>query len=280
MTLSKNLLLLTASSALLLAAPPSSDQPWKDTKAAEWTEEDTKLILSESPWAKKVTPILNQDMSSRPSMGRGGMGGGGMGYPRRGGYPGGGYPGGGYPGGGYPGGGGGYPGGGGGYPGGGRGGNYPPNDRNPNDQSDDDDRRRRNEPKEVTLRWESAEPIQQALLKSKASDAPVMNSKEYAIVVSGLPRRMGRSGSNSNVFDEKALKGKAFLKKDSNKKIKASNVKVIRLEDSVTVVFFFPRKEEITLKDRLIEFDAKIGMYEIDRPFVLSEMMFDGRLSL
>jgi hypothetical protein len=275
--LSKHLLLFTASSAMLLAASPS-DQPWKDAKAAEWSDEDAKLILTESPWAKKVTPILNSDSVQQPmnrggGRGRGGMGGGGgggMGYPR---FPGGG---GGYPGGG---GGGGYPGGGGGggYPGGNGGGQQR---RNPNDDStnSDDDRRQRDEPKEVTLRWESAEPIQQALLKSKDSNAPVMNSKEYALVVSGLPRRMGRGSTNA--FDEKALKGKAFLKRDSNKKIKATNVKVIHLEDSVMVVYFFSRKDEITNKDRLIEFDAKIGRYEIDRPFVLSEMMFDGHLSL
>ena len=275
---SKQILLASASAALMLAA---SDQPWKDVKAVEWSDEDTKVILSESPWAKKVTPIINNDMGLSRS--RIGMGNGGSGYPgqRRnggGGYPGGG---GGYPGGG---GGGGYPGGGGG--GGRNGGGGGGQQRNPNDEStseDQDRRQNRDEPKELMLRWESAEPVQAALLKSKSADAPVMNSKEYAIVLSGLPRRLGRTngGSNSaNVWDEKTLKAKAFLKKDSNKKIKATNVKVIKLEDSVMVVFYFSRKDEITLKDRLIEFDAKIGKYEIDRPFVLTEMMFDGKLAL
>jgi hypothetical protein len=258
--------------AALIAA---SDQPWKDTKAAEWTDDDAKLILNESPWSKQVTPIVNPESNGMQNpMGRnGGMG-------RRGGM-GGGYPGGGYPGGGYPGGGGGYPGG--GYPGGGSGGGRSryPDDQDPNGQGGGQTRRRTdddtNSPKPVTLRWESAEPVQQAILKAKDSNAPVMHEKEYAIVVSGLPNRVGR---NSNALDEKTLKGNASLKKDSNKKLKPIAVKVMRLEDGTKIIYYFSRKDEITLKDRMIEFDAKIGRYEIDRPFVLTEMVFDGKLSL
>jgi hypothetical protein len=266
------MLLIPISAMALLA-----DEPWKDRKATEWSDDDAKLILSESPWAKQVTPIVNPESSGIQSpMGRNGGG-------RRGGMGGGGYPGGG---GGYPGGGGGYPGGGGGYPGGGGGGGRSryPDDQDPNGQGGQGGQTRRpttddstNSPKQVTLRWESAEPIQQAILKAKDANAPVMHEKEYAIVISGLPNRVGRS---SSALDEKTLKNNAALKRDSNKKIKPIAVKVMRLEEGTTVVYYFSRKDEITLKDRMIEFDAKIGRFEIDRPFVLSEMMFDGHLSL
>ena len=99
-------LLIPVSAAALFAA---SDQPWKDVKAAEWSADDTKMILNESPWAKQVTPIVNPESNRiQNPLGRGGYPGGGGGGGRRGG--------------GYPGGGGGYPGGGGGgYPGGGGG---------------------------------------------------------------------------------------------------------------------------------------------------------------
>ena len=264
--LSSRILLIPISAVALLAA----DEPWKDHKAAEWSDDDAKLILSESPWSKQVTPIVNPESSGfQGPMNRGGG--------RRGGMGGGGYPGGG---GGYPGGGGGYPGGGGGYPGGGGGRSRYPDDQDPNGggqtrrRSDDDSM---NSPKPVTLRWESAEPVQQAILKAKDSNAPVMHEKEYAIVISGLPNRVGRS---SNALDEKTLKANAALKKDSNKKIKPIAVKVMRLEDGTKIIYYFSRKDEITLKDRMIEFDAKIGRFEIDRPFVLSEMMFDGHLAL
>ncbi len=266
-------LLIPVSAAALMAA---SDQPWKDVKAAEWSDEDTKMILNESPWSKQVTPIVNPESNRIQSpLGRGGYPGGGGGGRRGGG---GGYPGGGG-GGGYPGGGGGgYPGGGGGN-GGGR--SRYPDDQDPNGQGGqsrrrtDDDSAENTKP--VILRWESAEPVQQAILKAKDTNAPVMHDKDYAIVISGLPNRMGRG---ANVLDEKTLKNNATLKKDSNKKIKPIAVKVMRLEDGTKIVYYFSRKDEITLKDRMIEFDAKIGRFEIDRPFVLTEMIFDGKLSL
>lgn len=265
-TCSSRILLIPVSAAALLAA---SDQPWKDTKAAAWSDDDAKLVLTESPWAKQVTPIVNPESSGyNPGMGRPGGRRGGMG----GGYPGGGYPGGGYPGGGYPGGGG-------GYPSGRNGGNYPsddPNNPNGNNRRTTDDSL--NNPKPVTLRWESAEPVQAAILKTKDSNAPVMHDNEYAIVISGLPNRVSSKGSSA--LDEKKLKGDAALKRDSNKKIKPIAVKVMRLEEGTTVIYYFSRKDEISLKDRMIEFDAKIGRYEIDRPFVLSEMVYDGKLSL
>ncbi len=277
------ILLIPASVVALLAA---SDQPWKDVKAAQWSDEDTKVILTESPWSKSVTPIVNPESNGQNrglGQGRGGYPGGGGGQ-RRGGI--------GFPGGGYPGGGGGYPGGGGGgYPGGGGQGQgrqrYPDDQQDPNNpnggQGQGGGRRRDDEstsaesPKQVILRWESAEPVQQAILKSKDSNAPSMHEKEYAIVISGLPNRVSRS---ANALDEKKLKADASLKKDSNKKIKPIAVKVMRLEDGTKIVYYFSRKDEITLKDRMIEFDAKIGRYEIARPFVLTEMVFDGHLSL
>src|SRR5262245_20266288 len=96
------LLCLLGVSAALLAG---DGQPWKDKQATDWTEEDAKQVLTDSPWAKTVYPTMdasNNDQRQRRGMGRGGIGIGGVGIGlpggmgRRGGmgYPGGGYPGG------------------------------------------------------------------------------------------------------------------------------------------------------------------------------------------
>src|SRR5262249_10652927 len=78
-----------------------TEQPWKDKRPSEWTDEDAKAVMSDSPWAKTVTPQISRSQTqARPGGGypggrsRGGIGVGGVGvgFPggRRGGYPGGG----------------------------------------------------------------------------------------------------------------------------------------------------------------------------------------------
>ena len=110
MLLRNGLLSLIPLSVILLAA---DGQAWKDKPVTAWNDDDTKQILTDSPWAKTVQPTIERsnDQRQRRGMGRGGgigIGGIGIGLPggmgRRGGMGGpGGYPGGGYPGGGYPG---------------------------------------------------------------------------------------------------------------------------------------------------------------------------------
>ena len=69
--------LLPLSLALLTAA--DQPQPWKDKKVPEWTEGDTKLILSDSPWAKTVRPSVDQSTRNSRQGGGMGRGGGGLG---------------------------------------------------------------------------------------------------------------------------------------------------------------------------------------------------------
>src|SRR3979490_1618779 len=107
MTWKRQLSLLPIFVALLFAA----DEAWKNKQIAEWSEDDARQVLTDSPWAKTVKPTV--DRSGHSSQGRsGGMGRGGgigiggigiglpgMGGGRRGGMggpgAGGGYPGGG-----------------------------------------------------------------------------------------------------------------------------------------------------------------------------------------
>jgi hypothetical protein len=156
---------------------------WKTKDSTLWTDDEVSKILSDSPWAKAKT-IQPQQTARRGS----GMG-------RRGGFgfPGGGI--GGYPGGGYPQGGGGYPGGGGGgYPQGGGGGGYPSGGSGNGGGNNGDPAQ--NEPMNLTIRWASALPVQQALMRQGASASDELKAvaasteKYYVITVLGL--RMAR----------------------------------------------------------------------------------------
>jgi len=57
---------------LLVAAAPS----WKGEEAEQWTEQDAKLILANSPWVKKMTPVLMPPKNEAQRREGGQMGGG------------------------------------------------------------------------------------------------------------------------------------------------------------------------------------------------------------
>jgi hypothetical protein len=262
-------------------------------------------MLTKSPWAKEVTiSAVGRGTSSAYPGGnpRGGYPGGG--YPG-GGYPGGGYPGGGgigYPGGGYPGGrypqGGGYPGGGypgGGYPGGPNGGNYP-----------DDGRRTYH----ATLRWESAMPIHDAL-RLGADDKPNPDFEKYYVLnlIGDLPdltnRPRGynddpslggnsdddRSARNSRDDDDDADRQKrrrlAAFQENTKLERKDGFLKLEKVEEgsrfgssSPGIAFYFSRRDNLTLEDKVMSFYTRINSAEVRAKFTLKEMMYQGKLAL
>jgi hypothetical protein len=240
-------LCLLSISVVVLAA---GEQPWKDKQISEWSEADARQVLTDSPWAKQVTPKFKQPSgSSRGGMNRGGIGAGGigiggLGIPGIGGRRGG-------------------MGGRGGGPWGGpdAGGGRESTPTLPT----------------LTVRWESAMPVQAAELKAREVNAPSIDEAHYALVVVGVPGRM--AGSDSQGFGG-GPKPQAELKRSGKKAIRSSEAKVLPRDEGTIVVFFFPRSQEISGKDREVEFDAHIGPLELDQTFVLSDMTYDGKLEL
>jgi hypothetical protein len=57
---------------LLMAAAP----PWKGKQIEQWSEQDAKLILTDSPWVRKMTPALLPPLSENERRQGGQMGGG------------------------------------------------------------------------------------------------------------------------------------------------------------------------------------------------------------
>jgi hypothetical protein len=241
---------LLAISATLFAA---GGQPWKDKPVTDWTEDEAKEVLTDSPWAKTVHPTMdsstNNQQRRRRSAGPGGgigIGGIGIGLPggmgRR--YPGGGYPGGGYPGG----------------PGGPSGGNS-----------------NYEEPPVLTVRWESAQPIRQAELKARETNAPSLDEGHYAIAVYGVPDRM-LTGDDKTLADH--LKKQGVIKRDGKRDFKPSSVEVLRRDNTTVIVYHFPRSTELTAQDKRIEFTAKIQKLQFTQPFYLEDMTYRGKFEL
>jgi len=61
-----------------------ADQAWKNKQYPEWTEDDAKEVMTNSPWAKTVvaTPVKPDGKEQQPGSHRGGIGIGGFGIGR------------------------------------------------------------------------------------------------------------------------------------------------------------------------------------------------------
>jgi hypothetical protein len=132
-------------------------------------------------------------------------------------------------------------------------------------------------PSTFTLRWESALPVQEAHLKIHDEHAPSVDEGYYTIAVLGLP--YGIAGADPKDLESR-LKHQAELRRDGRKAIRSADARVLPRDDGVDVLFLFPKSEEITRSDKRVEFQARIGAFELAQSFDLSEMMYDARLEL
>jgi hypothetical protein len=243
----RQLLSLLPISMALLAA---GDQAWKDKAIPDWDDDDTHLVLNDSPWAKTVQPTVDTstDNGQRQSrgMGRGGginLGGIGIGLPGMGGMG---------------------RRGGGGYPGGQPSGNG----GSAGDSS---------QPPPLRLRWESALPVRVAEMKAHEANAPAVDEDHYAIAVYGVPDRLV-SGSSQSLASQ--LKKDAVIKRSGKPDLKPSSVEVQQRDSGPLIVYLFPRSKEITRQDKRIDFDVKIGRLKFTQPFFVDDMMYQGKLEM
>jgi len=269
----------SACAAMLFAA-----DFWKTKDSSVWTDEEVSKILSDSPWAKAKTIQPQQSQARR---------GGGMG--RRGGF---GFPGGGI--GGYPGGGGG------GYPqGGGGGGGYPQTGGNSGNNGDP----AQSEPMNLTIRWASALPVQQALMRQGASASNELKAvaasteKYYVISVLGLrmprPRTStvdadDRDDNGNNGDDSSQRRGRnqgndalrsqlldaAQLAPKGKSSIYAQDVQIEGPGGIDGVRFLFPRTNPITAGDKEVDFILDFRRIKVEEKFKLSDMQYEGKLAL
>jgi len=173
-------------------------------------------------------------------------------------------------GGGFPGGGGG-----GGYPGGGGGGGYGGSSS-----------------QEIVLRWESAAPVQQALLRQRphsdgAKPPEDINQKYY--VVSMLGFRMPTRNSDSTDDDsdkqrEDTLRSQYLdagqLIPKSKIAISAEDVKFEGRNGSTAIRFLFPRTFPLSKDDKEITFQFQSRGVKFEHKFKLNDMMYQDKLAL
>lgn len=250
------LFIVPLSAAVLLVTAAS----WQKKDFSQWTADDAKKVLGDSPWAKQVSisggtagaeqggaPASSApSQSPAPSAGGGSRAGGGsapMGSPS-----------------------------GGGARGGGMAPSSEPSAAAPQTR--------------VLIVWVSATPVRLAELKSKAgegqpSQGDVEQAKKpadsYQIALIGVP---GQPQSG----EENQLAAAATLNPKGKEPIKASSVKEQPESggNSRVLIFTFPKTEPITLDDKSVEFRLAKGPLPTDvkENFKLKDMQFGGKLEL
>ncbi len=220
---------------------------WTAKKYSAWSDEETKKILEDSPWAQKV-PIKYVFKGGPGGMMGGGMPGGMGGMP-----PGG-------------------MGGGGGEGGGGFGPLSPPRpDMTP----------------KVTLRWQSSLPVKQALARARYKDkvetseeAAKSFAREESQYILGIAGLMGAP----NAFDVNVLKPAATLKIGNLPPIPAMDVLVDRQGMQTNLYIAFPKLQagahQISTDDKSVEFILKAPTMELKAKFSLKDMMYQGKLEI
>ncbi|HYA17484.1 MAG TPA: hypothetical protein VEF06_08460 [Bryobacteraceae bacterium] len=232
------LLLIPVSAALLFAA----DAAWQEKPVSNWTQEDARQILTNSPWAKVATGSLRR-LETEFELRDGGR----MGQPHGVGYD----------------------------------GVDPNQDRGklprkyftakPGEKSPP------RQDLKFQLRWESAMPVRAAELKSGFIEPPVLSGDGYSLAVYGIP---GSFFNEDPSRLGKPLKESAVIKRVGKKDVKPVTVEVFQREDGLAVVYQFPASAEFTSRDGIIEFEAVIGRVALSQYFDTSQMQFQGKLEL
>jgi hypothetical protein len=129
-------------------------------------------------------------------------------------------------------------------------------------------------PGTVGIRWESAMPVRAAESKVGETPASPLHTGWYAITLYDVPLPKKHWGPRK-------LKGLAFLRRENKPDFKPSRVEVHRNADGMaTVVYLFPRHEEITRRDKNVIFAAQIDRLFVSEFFYPATMQLAGQLEL
>ena len=122
----------------------------------------------------------------------------------------------------------------------------------------------------VEIRWESAPAMRAAVQKAHDTDAPSWEGSPYVIAVYDVP------GLDINdKFLPADLKRTASLQPDGRRLLKPVRVSLLpQVRGLVTVVYEFPRSEEIKLDDKRVAFTAQFGRIAVAQYFYTQEMQF------
>ena len=231
---------------LLFAGITLGEDFWVKKDFTQWTDEEVRRIMTNSPWSKETT--VNAPAAEFGSRGpersaapvdvdtNGGGGGGGRGGRGR------------------------------------RGG------------GDDASSTLTQAQITLTVSWRSALPLRKAVVKNRigaSSEVPAdlqqslsKEPEDYIVVVTGVPAAMARK------IQDPVRLNRSSLKVGKRAPIVPKSVDFQARTQSVDVLFIFPKNEPITLEDKEAELDLLLGPMEAKKKFTLKDMLYNGKLEM
>lgn len=219
----------------------AADASWKDKPIPGWTEQDARQILTDSPWARTTVGNLSRMQTEFER-----REGGNMGQEQGVGYTG-------------------------------------VDGRTKSQQAAGFFGSRVNgtpnasRPLKLQVVWESALPVRAAELKAGVIEPPTLSGDGYSIAVYGVPGSYFKDDPSKLGAP---LRKEASLRREGKEDVRPSSVEVFQREDGLVVVYLFPLSAELTKKDGLIEFTARIGRIGLTQYFDAGQMLFQGKLQL
>jgi hypothetical protein len=237
-------------SAFLFAFCLCAADSWESKPFTDWSEKELQKILTNSPWSHNISVSMGEPLTGG---GRGDRLGADEGPPR---------------------------------PGGDLASAMGPSDGGGSPRNDAGGRGGIQAPPSLalTVRWQSALPIKQALVRrkygSEAATSPeakkfLDENSVYLIAVSGIPATVGRAPQAKTAIQEQStlsVKGKAA--------VQATDIVLGPLGKQVDAFFVFPKTTPFTLDDKEVEFSTRLGPVTVKYKFRLKDMLYNGTLEL
>jgi hypothetical protein len=221
--------------------PAAAPSPWATKRIAQWTDQDAYLLLSNSPWARPTPASLTRLMTASQRRDGGDMDAQGGGHPGIGLQNAGGL-----------------------FGGGGA--------INRGEKAEDDHLK-------LTIRWESAIPVQAAELRTHDNSAPELDGEDYAICVYNVNLKLASIEDMKTI--DKDLNRLAVLKIEGREEVHSKRVVTVLMGDGMAnVIYFFPRSAHITVLDPRVEFDGQVGRIVFAQYFYPPDMKLLGKLEL
>jgi hypothetical protein len=240
---------------LLVAGAALGEDFWLKKEYMQWTDEEVKALLANSPWAKEVTVAVPPS-----ALGRGGGQSRGAGSGPASASPvdve--------------------------GNSGGGRGG------RGGNRGTSDPGGPLVNTPEDplikLNMSWRGALPMRKAVVRSRLGAAAAVPAEaqqvvskdldDYVILLSGVPVNLARLAQNPATLNLSSLKiGKKAPIAPKGFDFQAH-------AQVVDVIFVFPKTAPIVADDKEVEVVLKLGQIEVKKKFNLKDMIYNGKLEL